>query len=125
MTNFFHRRQPVGLLVLITIATIPAGCGGHAPTVLGLAPAAAASASVNQLTSISEKKTVTLHGEMTDKCPVAGCWFMLKDKTGVVRVDTKSAGFVVSTVPLHTELTVSGTVVAGAQPSLAATGVSY
>ena len=50
---------------------------------------------------------------------------MLKDKTGVVRVDTKSAGFVVSDVPLHTTMTVSGQIVPGNEPQISATGVSY
>jgi hypothetical protein len=50
---------------------------------------------------------------------------MLRDKTGVVRVDTKAAGFVVSDVPLHTVLTVAGKVTPGTQPGIAATGIRY
>ena len=50
---------------------------------------------------------------------------MLKDKTGVVRVDTKSSGFVVTEVPLHSTVTVSGAKVAGTEPGIAATGVRY
>jgi uncharacterized protein YdeI (BOF family) len=62
---------------------------------------------------------------MIEKCPVAGCWFVLRDKTGTVRVDTKAAGFVVTEVPLNTELTVQGTLVKGVQPSFAAKGIRF
>lgn len=62
---------------------------------------------------------------MTEKCPVAGCWFMLRDKTGIVRVDTKNAGFVVTEVPVHTQMTVTGTVASGTPPGLNATGIRY
>jgi hypothetical protein len=41
---------------------------------------------------------------------VAGCWFVLQDGTGRVRIDTKAAGFVVTEVPLRTRLTVAGKV---------------
>jgi len=44
---------------------------------------------------------VVLHGRMTQKCPVAGCWFMLHDETGTIKVDTKNAGFVVVDIPLQ------------------------
>ena len=92
---------------------------------LGTPPEAAANTTVKQVAQVTSGKSVTLSGEMTEKCPVAGCWFMLKDKTGIVRVDTKASGFVVSDVPLHSTLTVTGTVIAGTQPGVAATGVRY
>jgi hypothetical protein len=53
------------------------------------------------------------------------CVPMLRDKTGIVRVDTKQAGFVVSEVPLHTTMTVSGTVASGSEGGVKATGVRY
>ncbi len=70
-------------------------------------------------------RTVTLRGEMVEKCPVAGCWFKLRDQTGIVRVDTKAAGFVVSDVSLHTQMTVQGKVVPGGETQIAATGLRY
>ena len=70
-------------------------------------------------------RQVTLHGEMIEKCPVAGCWFKLRDSSGVVRVDTKAAGFVVSDVPLHTQMTVRGKIVPGVQADVAASGIRY
>lgn len=112
--------------------TIPAlllllmmGCNKASVTTLGVQPASMTTLSVKELAKTPKAQKVTLHGEMIEKCPVAGCWFILRDKTGTVRVDTKAAGFVVSTVPLHTSVTVSGTVTPGTQPSLAATGLSY
>jgi uncharacterized protein YdeI (BOF family) len=63
---------------------------------------------------------------MVEKCPVAGCWFRLRDHTGTIKVDTKSAGFVVVDVPLEQKMTVAGTVTSdGDEVVLAATGVSY
>ena len=63
---------------------------------------------------------------MAKKCPVAGCWFMLQDKTGTIKVDTKNAGFVVVDVPLNTALTVAGRVVTnGNERLIEASGVRY
>ena len=62
---------------------------------------------------------------MIEKCPVAGCWFKLRDSSGVVRVDTKAAGFVVSDVPLHIQMTVQGKIVPGAEAGIAASGIRY
>ena len=41
---------------------------------------------------------------------MAGCWFILQDSTGRVRIDTKTAGFVVTEVPLRTRMAVAGKV---------------
>jgi len=63
---------------------------------------------------------------MTKKCPVAGCWFVLKDETGTIKVDTKNAGFAVNDVPLNASLTVAGRVVMnGNERLIDATGVRY
>ncbi len=65
-------------------------------------------------------------GEMIEKCPVAGCWFVLRDDTGTLKVDTKAAGFVVLDVPLHTRVRVAGRLVEdGSQRVLEATGLRY
>ena len=69
---------------------------------------------------------IVLHGTMTKKCPVAGCWFMLRDETGIVKVDTKNGGFVVVDVPLNTQIAVAGRVVGnGTERFIEATGVRY
>jgi uncharacterized protein YdeI (BOF family) len=69
---------------------------------------------------------VTLHGKMVEKCPTAGCWFYLSDPTGAIKVDTKTAGFVVTKVPLQAEVTVSGKLVQeGSDTVLEATGLRY
>jgi uncharacterized protein YdeI (BOF family) len=110
---------------LILAAVSFSGCHAHTDAILGAAPAAAATATVKQLAQMKNGTHVTLQGEMVEKCPISGCWFMLKDKTGVVRVDTKASGFVVAAVPLHSNMTVSGEAVAGNQPGLNAAGVRY
>ncbi len=59
-------------------------------------------------------------------CPVAGCWFRLRDGTGVIKVDTKSAGFVVVNLPLGIPMTVAGKAVAeGDEVMIEATGIRY
>jgi uncharacterized protein YdeI (BOF family) len=69
---------------------------------------------------------VILKGVMIEKCPVAGCWFRLRDNTSVIKVDTKSAGFVVVNVPLATRMTVTGRIAAnGNEVEIEATGVRY
>src|SRR5580704_10809621 len=126
MTQLHSRLSPASLFSIAVAAIVLfSGCGGQTAKVLGASPEASPTATVKQIAQVSSGKSVTLRGEMTEKCPVAGCWFMLKDKTGIVRVDTKASGFVVSDVPLHSTLTVTGTVVAGTQPGLAASGVRY
>lgn len=101
-----------------------AGCHA-AQTLRGAALPAAAPLAIASLASTHGAAPVVVQGEMTEKCPVAGCWFMLKDSTGVVRVDTKSAGFVVSDVPVHTHITVAGKVTHGAEAGIAATGIRF
>ena len=92
-------------------------------TVMGHAPAVAA------LTAIHDMKPsgrpVTIQGTMIDKCPMSGCWFKVQDRSGVVKVDTKSAGFVVVDVPLGTQVTVSGTFQTDPVRQLNAQGLRY
>ncbi len=65
-------------------------------------------------------------GTMTEKCPVAGCWFLLRDDTGTIKVDTKDAGFVVIEIPVGTTLEVSGRIAADSRERhLVAAGLRY
>jgi uncharacterized protein YdeI (BOF family) len=69
---------------------------------------------------------VTLSGVMFEKCPTAGCWFRLRDETGTIKVDTKSAGFVVVNVPVDSRVTVAGKIVSeGNDLTLEATGLRF
>ena len=117
---------PKSVLLLCAFTLCLLGCKAHTPEprLLGKPELTLQPASVKELNTRA-KQTVTIKGEMVEKCPVAGCWFVLKDKTGTVRVDTKSAGFVVTDVPLHTSLTVTGVVNKGDQTTLKAMGVAY
>lgn len=115
------------------------GCSARAgATVLGAAPPPAGARAVavrdlnGEAAASGGKKSVIVRGAMIEKCPAAGCWFKLRDATGVVRVDTKNAGFVVTDVPVGAILTVAGTpaapaapAAAGTEPTLAATGLRY
>lgn len=112
------------MLVLPCFVMI-SGCGQQVEQTMGVSPATEKIVAVKELSSSPKSQKVTVRGAMIEKCPVAGCWFVLRDKTGTVRVDTKAAGFVVTEIPLNTPLTVSGTVTEGSQPGLAASGLSY
>lgn len=109
-----------GLLIACGSGCTPAG--SH---VLGQAPGEP-SANVASLRQNAGSQPVTVCGIMVEKCPEAGCWFVLKDASGSIRVDTKTAGFVVVEVPLNRQLTVVGQrITNGTDVLLAATGVRY
>jgi len=119
------------ILSAVVIAALPAlaalaGCSqavGAASHTMGKPPAGGTIITVADVKPLG--KAVTLHGTMIEKCPVAGCWFMLRDKTGVIKIDTKNAGFVVSEVPVNTEVTVSGIPAKSGEPRIAASGIRY
>ena len=112
-------------LVTAVAALLFASCSEHSPKTLGTAVQGGAIpiASAQQIKVNSE---VILHGTMIEKCPVAGCWFILQDPTGTIKVDTKNAGFVVVEVPINTSLAVAGRVTTnGAERIIDAIGVRY
>jgi len=99
-----------------------AGCTAKAPVVLGAEPPAGAPVvAVRDLRASGSE--VVLRGRMVEKCPVAGCWFILRDKSGAIKVDTREAGFVVTEVPLETEVTVVGTFKNSVERLVSARGV--
>src|SRR5947208_1024114 len=89
------------------LAFLVFGCAKREPIVLGSAPLGH-STTVASARDTSVSTPVTLRGTMVEKCPVAGCWFNLRDDTGLIKVDTKAANFVVLNVPLQTTVLVSG-----------------
>ena len=94
-------------------------------TILGKAPAGEPR-SILSVKAGDAPPHVTLSGVMIEKCPVAGCWFRLRDRTDTIKVDTKLAGFVVVNVPLQSSVTVSGKVTAdGEEIILEASGIRY
>jgi uncharacterized protein YdeI (BOF family) len=108
----------IGLLLLTA-------CRKQPETILGLAPVGQAQ-TILGVKSGDTRLQVTISGEIIEKCPVAGCWFRLRDNTGVIKVDTKSAGFVVVKVPLKTHVTVAGRIGAdGEEKIIEATGLRY
>ncbi len=112
------------ILSILLICSL-VGCGKSANRIMGKSPGNGTILTVAALKTAPKSQSTLVSGEMIEKCPVAGCWFELRDKSGVVHVDTKAAGFVVSTIPLHTKMTVAGKVIPGSPPSLAATGIQY
>src|ERR1041385_3497999 len=100
-------------------------CGHQKGTVLGKAP----NGEVRNIIAVRAGETpaqITLRGKLVEKCPTAGCWFYLQDATGVIKVDTKAAGFGVVNGPVETTVTVSGKVINGSEEtSIDATGLRY
>jgi hypothetical protein len=115
--------KPIGIVLLFLACSLAVGCKETQPTVLGSTPPSGPTIMVARLKSASTPAVI--HGMMIEKCPVAGCWFRLKDSTGVVKVDTKDAGFVVLDVPLGTEMTVAGHMASSGETRFLAKGLSY
>ena len=114
--------RPIAAAALLGAAAICGCSGGRDGNVLGADPGKAALTPVRDLKADEQ---VVVAGTMIEKCPTAGCWFMLKDGTGVVRVDTKAAGITVTDVPVNTAVTVTGKVKGGSERLVAATGIRY
>ena len=116
-----------GWVVLLALAggVAISGCGSSGKSVRGIPPTDAA-ISLAAAKEVHAGAPVTIHGKMIEKCPVAGCWFIVKDQSGTLRVDTKAAGWVVLDLPLNTEVTVSGKMASGtSEPMLDASGMRY
>lgn len=69
---------------------------------------------------------VVAHGTMIEKCPVAGCWFKLHDRSGTIKVDLKATKLTVVNVPLNAEVTVRGKVAPnGGEKMIQATSAAF
>jgi uncharacterized protein YdeI (BOF family) len=101
------------------------GCAKRETFILGQAPNGEAR-SINSMKAAGPGTRVVLNGVMIEKCPVAGCWFRLRDSTGTIKVDTRGAGFVVAKVPVNSQLQVSGRLVTdGDDVAIEALGIRY
>ncbi len=119
-----RRAAAFACVALTGFAALTAGCQSlGSSTVLGIAPASAATITPIARLATKAGTPQTIRGKMIEKCPVAGCWFRVQDATGAIKVDTKAAGFVVSDIPLNTEVTVTGTVAATGDREIDATGL--
>ncbi len=114
-----------GLASALLFAWLAGGCAPRADRVMGQAPASAPSP-VKEARAARSGTRLVLSGTMVEKCPVAGCWFDLRDDTGVIRVDTRNGGFVVTEVPLRARVTVAGEVrAADGEAQFHASGLRY
>lgn len=116
------RSLPIIVLGLALLTA--AGCGSKGK-VLGKAPKEPVS-SILAINAGDAPANLSLEGTMVEKCPQAGCWFRIEDGTGLIKVDTKAAGFVVTDVPLNAKIKVAGKVTrVGEEAQIQATGLSY
>ena len=119
----FRCMRHVWLFLICLLLTV--GCQRQRGTVLGKPPKGEPFSTL-AVRAGNTPPQVTLSGVMIEKCPVAGCWFRLRDGAGVIKVDTKSARFVVVKVPLESKVTVAGKVIAeGDEVVIEATGIRY
>ena len=114
------------IFVLLLWLAFAGGCSKSSTgTVLGKAPEGKTS-TILSVRAGTTPPNVVLNGVMVEKCPTAGCWFRVSDGSGIIKVDTKSAGFVVVNVPLETRVTVAGKVIPdGDDVQIEATGIRY
>ena len=112
--------------ILPALLTLCAGCSEEGTRALGTPFDNHSIASVTLARQTNAEASVILRGSLTEKCPVAGCWFVLQDAGGIIKVDTKNAGFVVVDVPVRSTVTVAGRVVTnGSERFIDATGLRY
>lgn len=120
------RRLPIAIPALLLLA---GGCAPREAQILGSALAQGAPGSAAPVAAVRTARDgspVVVSGRMVEKCPVAGCWFDVRDGSGAIRVDTKNAGFVVLDVPLNAPITVAGRIrSSGGEPQIEAAGVRY
>jgi uncharacterized protein YdeI (BOF family) len=111
---------------LPAILVLLAGCSEGETRQLGRSFEDHTVATVTVARQTNAEASIILRGIMMQKCPVAGCWFMLRDDDGTIKVDTKNAGFVVVDVPLQSTVTVVGRVMTnGSERFIDATGLRY
>ncbi len=111
--------------MLVLVCGLAAACSRPTGKVRGVAPRGEPH-TVLAVQAGDAPTLLTVRGRMIEKCPVAGCWFRLDDETGIIKVDTKSAGFVVTDIPLNTLLTVGGKIGhEGQETIIEATGLRY
>jgi len=115
----------ISLICLPALLVSATGCHKASGVLLGKVP----KGDVRSILAIRAGDTppqVTISGAMIEKCPVAGCWFRVRDSTGIIKVDTKAAGFVVVNVPLESKVTVAGKIVTeGDEVFIEASGLRY
>lgn len=113
-------------VILPALLTLCAGCSEEGTRALGKPFDILTIANVTLARQTNAEASLILRGSLTEKCPVAGCWFLLQDAGGTIKVDTKNAGFVVVDVPLQSTVTVAGRIVTnGSERFIDATGLRY
>ena len=55
---------------------------------------------IGDITQDQVGERVAISGTITKECPHSGCWALIKDDSGEIRIDTKAGGFA---LPLHRE----------------------
>lgn len=48
---------------------------------------------IADISELHAGETVAIHGEITLMCQTTGCWAVVRDETGEIRIDTQKGGF--------------------------------
>ncbi len=67
---------------------------------LGNTDGGAAVVAIGEINPELVGQTVAIEGTIEQECPHSGCWAVIKDATGSIRIDTQKGGFA---LPLHRE----------------------
>lgn len=104
-----------------------AGCQSAPQHTLGKPDADAKAASVGSLMTASVPSSpVLVRGTLVEKCPVTGCWFKLRDKSGTIKIDLRASGATAAEIGLGAEVTVTGKPTRAADEAVVeASGVTY
>src|SRR5262245_8837773 len=116
----------MGYFTVLAIPVLLIACSSRESHTLGRSFEERTPATVAEAQRSAVESTIVLQGTITEKCPIAGCWFVLQDQAGKIKVDTKNAGFVVVGVPLQSTVTVAGRVATnGHERIIDAIGLRY
>lgn len=55
---------------------------------------------IGEIAHLQPGETVAIEGTIKRECPSSGCWALIEDHTGEIRIDTEKGGFA---LPLHRE----------------------
>lgn len=66
----------------------------------GTAPVTGPIMKIADITDAHVGQTVTIEGIIDQECPHSGCWAVIKDDSGQIRIDTQKGGFA---LPLRRE----------------------
>lgn len=92
------------LVIPLVAVTVVAAAGWYAlrpkAEALGRYSADVQTVRIGELGETHVGQRVAIEGRIVEECPHSGCWAVIEDATGQIRIDTNKGGFA---LPLHRE----------------------